>query len=428
MDAITNQLLTSKAAQNKRILIYSHDGYGLGNIRRNLAICEHLAKTIPDVSILILTGSPMAHDFRIPENVDYVKLPCLTRSDREAYSAKYWDMAANEVVNLRSEVILSTVKHFKPDLVLVDKKPIGIKKEFFPALTHLKVNSPQTKIVLGLRDILDSPESTIPIWQKNQYFEIIQQFYDDIWIFGESHVFDAVEKYQMPEAVAEKVTYTGFLGRDYSLLDRLTARGSLGLNGQPYALVMAGGGGDGYAIMKNYADACHQFEDSKRYDSMMMTGPDMPISQREEIEAKCSNDLPIQCQAFSDSIETYLMASDVVVAMGGYNTICEILSAGKKAVIVPRCRPVQEQFIRALRLEEMGLVKMVHPDELSPATLWEAVQSAARMNNLPEKIKSKIDLGGLRNIERLMKNYFEEIDLAKSTFDFADESVVSEYA
>jgi predicted glycosyltransferase len=38
-----------------------------------------------------------------------------------------------------------------------------------------------------------------------------------------------------------------------------------------------------------------------------------------------------------------------VVAMGGYNTFCEILSFDKRALIVPRTRPRMEQDLRAAR-------------------------------------------------------------------------------
>ena len=51
-----------------------------------------------------------------------------------------------------------------------------------------------------------------------------------------------------------------------------------------------------------------------------------------------------------------------VVAMGGYNTFCEILSYDRPALIVPRTAPRMEQFIRAARAEELGLVRMLPED------------------------------------------------------------------
>ena len=49
-----------------KILMYSHDTYGLGHIRRTMAIASHLRS--PQVNILILTGSPIVGRFAFPES------------------------------------------------------------------------------------------------------------------------------------------------------------------------------------------------------------------------------------------------------------------------------------------------------------------------------------------------------------------------
>jgi predicted glycosyltransferase len=40
----------------------------------------------------------------------------------------------------------------------------------------------------------------------------------------------------------------------------------------------------------------------------------------------------------------------------------EILSLRKRAVVVPRTQPVEEQWIRAQRMAELGLFAAIHPD------------------------------------------------------------------
>ena len=82
----------------KKLMVYSHDTFGLGNIRRMLSICKHLIDSIPDLSILIVSGSPMVHTFRIPQRLDYIKLPCLRRTDREGYSVKYLGTDMSELI------------------------------------------------------------------------------------------------------------------------------------------------------------------------------------------------------------------------------------------------------------------------------------------------------------------------------------------
>jgi predicted glycosyltransferase len=92
-----------------RLMVYSHDGFGLGNICRMLAICTHLLDSIPELSILVVSGSPMLHSFRIPKRLDYIKLPCLNRDTLDEMSVKYLETEINETVKLRSELILSAI-------------------------------------------------------------------------------------------------------------------------------------------------------------------------------------------------------------------------------------------------------------------------------------------------------------------------------
>ncbi|MBW4698846.1 MAG: hypothetical protein KME03_13285 [Aphanocapsa lilacina HA4352-LM1] len=79
---------------------------------------------------------------------------------------------------------------------------------------------------------------------------------------------------------------------------------------------------------------------------------------------------------FTDDLTSCIVAADAVISMGGYNTICEILILGKRAVVVPRVRPVEEQWIRCVRLEQMGLLTALHPDRIQAGELYKALQSA----------------------------------------------------
>src|SRR5262249_11186003 len=81
-----------------------------------------------------------------------------------------------------------------------------------------------------------------------------------------------------------------------------------------------------------------------------------------------------------------------VIAMGGYNTMCEVLSFEKHALIVPRVSPKPEQLIRAARMRDLGLIEMLHPDQLSPHAL---TQWLARDLGPPPACRSLIDFSGL---------------------------------
>ena len=78
-----------------------------------------------------------------------------------------------------------------------------------------------------------------------------------------------------------------------------------------------------------------------------------------------------------------LAASDLVVAMAGYNTLAEVLALGKKCLVVPRAGPSAEQRTRARLFEARQWVRVIDPADLTPATLGQALLCALREETPP---------------------------------------------
>ncbi len=230
----------------KRLLAYSHDTYGLGNIRRMLAVCNHLVDAIPDLSILLISGSPMVHSFRIKSGIDYIKLPCLSRTKADGYAAKSIGVDLKETVDLRSDLILQTASRFKPDVLLVDKKPYGVEHELRDTLNYLHTNLPDTKLALLLRDVLDSAEATTAVWKKNRYYEAVRKFYDLALVVGLQEVFDLSKEYRFPCSTKDKVRFCGYIGQHDKPQHRTELRREFNLKTEKLVLVTVGGGEDGY--------------------------------------------------------------------------------------------------------------------------------------------------------------------------------------
>ncbi len=356
----------------KRVVFYSHDTFGLGNIRRTLSICQFLMESIPDLSILIISGSPMVHSFRIPEGVDYIKLPCLSRTESNGYGPKYMRETTQNIVKLRTELIVCALANFQPDLVIVDKKPYGVENELEPALTYLKTYHPETIITLLLRDILDSPQATRAIWKKHEYFKALEAHYDRIFVLGSPEVFKACSEYEFPPALKLKTQYCGYIRRESGQHTREHMRKKLGLTPEDQmVLVTAGGGEDGVRLFQQYLESMPKLSQRSRMYSTLIFGPEMSETTRQELEIEASQWPSIKTLTFSDDVMSYLDAADVAVSMGGYGTICEILSLQKPALVIPRTRPVEEQWIRAQRMAELGLFQTIHPDQLTPDSLRE---------------------------------------------------------
>src|SRR5260370_507074 len=119
------------------------------------------------------------------------------------------------------------------------------------------------------------------------------------------------------------------------------------------------------------AEAFAQVDFQKGTRGVILTGPFMPLDVLERLYRLTHNRPQLRVIKFVTDPDILLSLADRVVAMGGYNTVCEVLSFEKPALIVPRIKPRQEQLIRARRLRDLGLIDMLHPHELCPDKMAE---------------------------------------------------------
>jgi predicted glycosyltransferase len=295
------------------------------------------------------------------------------RQARNKYVPKYLRTTFKEIHGMREALLLATFEWFRPHIVLVDKVPNGIKGELLKSIQWLKADNPKAKLVLGLRDILDDPDHVRKLWERRKFYDVLDEYYDSIWVFGSAKIYDMVAEYEFPESIAKKMNYCGYIMQSPALRDVQTVRRELGLDpAKKFVLVTAGGGGDGYDVMKTYLRACKNLSGDdanpeRTFESLLVLGPDMPPHRQERLRNRAKQTPGIvKIIEFSTDMFNYMNAADLVVCMGGYNTMCEILSLEKQAIVVPRVAPVNEQWIRARRMQALGLVDVIHPDELTP--------------------------------------------------------------
>jgi predicted glycosyltransferase len=380
-----------------KIMVYSHDAFGLGNIRRMLAICEYLLEAIPNVSILLLSGSPMLQSFRLPQGLDYIKLPCLNRSESGELSSKYLGTDVETTLKLRSDIMLAAARNFQPDMLLVDKKPFGLREELMTTIRYLKCTQPQTKFVLLLRDILDSPEKTMQEWRNHNYFSALDLVYDRILVVGMPEVFDLSQEYEFPIDVANKVEFCGYLRKKPGLVDRWKLRQQMGISrSKKLVLVTPGGGEDGLQLIQNYLTGLQSASDPNTFRTLIVTGSEMKASLRTTLNQLAEKLPSVQMIEFTDDLMSYINAADLVVCMGGYNTITEVLSQGKRMISVPRIKPGFEQLIRADRMQKFGLLRCLHPAEMTPESLMTAVFAELQQPGLAAV--ERLDLQGLPKV------------------------------
>jgi predicted glycosyltransferase len=354
------------------IIMYSHDTYGLGHIRRTMAVASHLRAR--NINILILTGSPIAGRFDFPEQIDFVRIPGMIKKTNEEYLPLSIKINAKHALEIRKNIITATTKTFQPHLFIVDKEPLGLKKEVLPTLQWLRRSRPQTRTILGLRDIMDDSESVRRSWEKKGIYEILDRLYSEIWIYGIQSFYDPISEYAIPESISRKMYFTGYIPRKVPPAAEVKKERKRHCirEGQKLVVVTTGGGGDGYPVMDAYLSMLESLGFPLPFRSVLVTGPFMPKDQRVSV-FKRAKKLGVRAYHFYRQMEKLLASADLVISMGGYNTLCEILSQGKIALLIPRETPRMEQLIRAERFYRQNLIDYIPWHRLSPVSMGDKV-------------------------------------------------------
>ena len=373
-------------ASSARVLIYSHDTFGLGHLRRCRSIAHALVNERKNLSVLILSGSPIIGSFDFRARVDFVRIPGVIKLRNGEYSSLSLHMDIGEVMELREHILRNTAQAFDPDIVIVDKEPLGLRGEMLDTLRQQKAAG--SHLVLGLRDVMDDPAALAQEWERKNPVPALTDLYDAIWVYGLPQICDPLEGIDLPQSVREKMQYTGYLRR--TLPESGPGYTVAELAQQPYILVMTGGGGDGEDLI-DWVLRAYEADPDIPHRALLVFGPFMAPAVREMFRHRVEVLPNVEALTFDARVEHLIEGAEGVVAMGGYNTFCEILSFDKRALVVPREVPRREQLIRASAAEKLGLIRML-PEARSDDT--EAMVKALRA--LPEQaLPSESMVGGL---------------------------------
>jgi predicted glycosyltransferase len=347
---------------NARILIYSHDSFGLGHLRRCRAIAHAIVDRFKGVSVLILSGSPIIGSFDFLPRVDFVRIPGVVKLTNGEYQSLGLHIDLDQTMAIRAAIIQQTAESFRPDLFLVDKEPLGLNGEVAGTLRMLKARG--TRLVLGLRDIMDEPRLLLREWKRKKVLPALEHLYDEIWVYGLADFADPLRGVACPASVRAKMIYTGYLRR---AVPRHKTR-KPPVRRDPYVLVTVGGGDDGMAVL-DWVLAAYEHDPRIPLRAVFVTGPFMAAEQQRHFRERAARIGRIEVLTFDTHLEHLMERAVGVVAMAGYNTFCEILSLDKRAILVPRVRPRREQVMRAMRAAELGLAHALDPEGPHDAAL-----------------------------------------------------------
>jgi len=350
----------------RRFLLYSHDSFGLGHLRRNTTLAAALVSALPDVEVLLVSGSPLSSAFPLPARTDVVQLPAVTKGACGSYEPLRLTGELERLVDLRSSLIDATVRSYGPDVMLVDHAPAGMGGELLPVLSRMMRDPLRPQLVLGLREIIDDAESVEGAWRRGPEWDALQS-YDSVLVYGDDRVLSTASELQLASKLGRPVEHVGYCAPSEEPADGRNRRDA------PLVVVSVGGGGDGFDVCSRYVDYLERrvtdAHAGPHIRSLIVAGPLMAEHEREKIRQRVEAVPGDDCEVvtFEPDMRNLLNQADAVISMGGYNTVVELLAGGIPALIAGRTFPRREQQIRADRLAAVSHLQSCTSDQLTCA-------------------------------------------------------------
>ena len=165
------------------LLIYAHDGRGLGHVSRSIAVGAAVRRLFPKLKILLITGCKQTDSLIGPIPLDWIKLPSYTKkvmNGKPVGSVGYTNFKNSYLVRSRANLIQSIVEEYRPRCVLVDHEAPGKRSELVPAV---KLES-DTRWILDLRGIIGQVED---VW-SDYATAIFKRHYSALFWYGDESV------------------------------------------------------------------------------------------------------------------------------------------------------------------------------------------------------------------------------------------------
>jgi predicted glycosyltransferase len=383
-------------------MAYSHDGFGLGHLRRNTSIAARFVQGVPDSNVLLVIGCPRGAFFESPQGVDFIKVPSVVKVDTGVHHPLQLRIHPKKMQALRFSMIQKVTEIYQPDVFLVDHVPTGISGELLPILQTLRERENPPHIVLGMRDIIDAPEVVRELWRRDGIYKAIRDYYDEVLIYGCQSVFDTAAQFGLDTEIPGRFTYCGYVCSGEPNKTRERMREQLRVEKDKLIVVTVGGGRDAYPLLETCLRALRLLGKDAPFEVILIAGPLMPPEDKARLEREVAGlKVRILRQVFENL--NYINAADLVITMAGYNSLVEVLQLRKKSLVIPRLGPSAEQVMRARLFAERGLIDVIYPHELSPERMAKQVMTDLERDDYPLHDR-RIELdGAARAAARLSK-------------------------
>jgi len=374
-----------------KVLFYVQHLLGIGHLARASRVAAALVEDGFDVTML--TGGMPVRGFPGP-GVDHVALEAIS-AESEAFSGLV--DADGQPVNeafrqRRRDLLISTFMNRRPDIVIVEAFPFGRRQmrfELLPLLEAIETFEPRARLVTSIRDLL---QERVKPGRNEETVALLNRHFDLLMVHGDPAFARLEDSFALASEIEIPVAYTGLVASTVPAPPREAFQ----------VLVSAGGGAAGAELVRATVGAARLTPGMSGW--ALITGPNLPQADFDRAVAEAPPGLGIF--RFREDFPSLLLGTELSVSQAGYNTVCDILQAGCRSLLVPFSAGGEtEQSARAERLERLGLARRLPETGLTAELLAAAIGEALAK---PKPPRAALDLDGARGTARLLRTLVEQ--------------------
>ncbi|MCM2475468.1 glycosyl transferase [Rhizobium sp. CG5] len=377
---------TATAASAGRVFFYVQHLLGIGHLARASRIAGALKDAGLDVTLV--TGGSAVDGFP-GAGIAHVALPPIVASN-SGFSGLA-DLHGNPIDERfkrdRTERLLQAYRTARPDVVIVEAFPFGrrpVRFELLPLIDAIENTRPRPLLFSSIRDILQQNRKP---GRDQETSDLVRAHFDAVLVHGDPSFGRLEDTYPLASQIADRVHYTGLVAAPLPTPapDRFDT------------VISAGGGAVGVELIAAALDARAILGDMSPW--CVITGPNMPKADYDRFVERTAGS-PVKLFRFRSDFPNLLPNAELSISQAGYNTVCDLLRANCRALLVPFSAGGEtEQSVRAEKLAALGFARIIPDEGLTGNGMAKAI-TAARTLTLPQQFT--VSLEGAAETARLI--------------------------
>ena len=367
-----------------RAFFYVQHLLGIGHLKRAVTLARAMAAAGMEVTLASgglpvpeLAAGAKSGGFRL------VQLPPASAADLTFKSLVRADgrQIDDEWKRARRDALLAAWRAADPHVLVIELFPFGRRQMRFELLPLLDAAAARrTAIACSVRDVLGAQKSA---QRQDETLDLVERYFDRVLVHGDPGVIAFDRTFPAAGRIAGRIEYTGYV------VDAVQAAD--GSAGQGEVIVSAGGGAVGAELL-GAAIRARPLTALRDRTWRILAGDNLPDADFRGLARLAAGESGLEIERSRPDFTTLLANCALSVSQAGYNTLMEIVCTGTRAVVVPFARGQEtEQTLRARCFAGRGLLEMVDESALTPETLAEAIDLAARK---PRPSPGSINLDG----------------------------------